>query len=193
MYYIGTVPCIPSDELAHFGIPGMKWGVRRFQNKDGSLTNQGQARYAKIFNDVIGKGSSSERRGLFTHTYSKGKPLYDAGNKLAKVGDINKHMMANGTEVKNVGRFAKNQIAPNQGRFGKAVSTASKNIKSGSQAAIFTGNAADYVKRTEAIARRNRNIAIGVIAGTAAVVAGAIIAKKIIDKRRAEKQAKEDK
>ena len=30
--------------LAHHGIPGMRWGRRRFQNPDGSLTPKGQAR-----------------------------------------------------------------------------------------------------------------------------------------------------
>lgn len=41
------------NELAHHGILGMKWGVRRFQNKDGSLTNAGKARYAEESNKRI--------------------------------------------------------------------------------------------------------------------------------------------
>ncbi len=33
------------DELKHYGIKGQKWGIRRFQNKDGSLTESGKQRY----------------------------------------------------------------------------------------------------------------------------------------------------
>ena len=32
-------------ELLHWGIKGMKWGVRRYQNKDGTLTAAGKKRY----------------------------------------------------------------------------------------------------------------------------------------------------
>ncbi len=38
---------LPSDILVHHGIKGQKWGVRRYQNKDGSLTSQGKKRYQK--------------------------------------------------------------------------------------------------------------------------------------------------
>ena len=34
-----------SSELKHYGVRGMRWGVRRYQNKDGSLTNAGKKRY----------------------------------------------------------------------------------------------------------------------------------------------------
>jgi len=36
------------DELYHYGILGMKWGVRRYQKKDGTLTSAGKKRMQKL-------------------------------------------------------------------------------------------------------------------------------------------------
>ena len=42
---MNTWTCTRQGELYHHGIKGQKWGVRRFQNKDGSLTPAGKKRY----------------------------------------------------------------------------------------------------------------------------------------------------
>lgn len=41
---------VHNGELYHWGIKGMKWGVRRFQNNDGTLTPAGKKRYSDDYN-----------------------------------------------------------------------------------------------------------------------------------------------
>lgn len=48
-----------ANELAHWGIKGMRWGIRRYQNKDGSLTSAGKKRYKNSDDD---SGESVEER-----------------------------------------------------------------------------------------------------------------------------------
>lgn len=41
------------NELYHHGVKGQKWGVRRYQNKDGSLTAEGKVHYSKLGKNYI--------------------------------------------------------------------------------------------------------------------------------------------
>ena len=52
--------CTRQNELTHHGIKGQKWGVRRFQNEDGSLTPAGKRRYDDD-DIVIKKGEEIHR------------------------------------------------------------------------------------------------------------------------------------
>ena len=57
------------DYISHHGIKGMKWGVRRYQNKDGSLTPAGEVRYGSKTGNANGKKlTSSSREKIISRT-----------------------------------------------------------------------------------------------------------------------------
>lgn len=59
----------PQTFIAHHGIKGQKWGVRRFQNADGSLTKAGKERY----NEQNSSDSSDNHESQKFHLTEKQK------------------------------------------------------------------------------------------------------------------------
>ena len=47
---------VAEDELYHHGIKGQKWGIRRYQNPDGSLTAAGRKKYTNPDGTLNKKG-----------------------------------------------------------------------------------------------------------------------------------------
>ena len=76
-------------ELYHHGVKGQRWGVRRYQNKDGSLTDQGKIRYKgsvlkkNLIREQLGKDVKKE------DTHSNAYPNDDEGLTLSKGKMVN--------------------------------------------------------------------------------------------------------
>lgn len=51
-----------NTELTHWGVRGMRWGVRRYQRKDGSLTPAGKKRYSDGENSEVDKEAYEESK-----------------------------------------------------------------------------------------------------------------------------------
>ena len=91
-----------SNELQHWGIKGMKWGVRRYQNADGSLTAAGRKRYS----DYDGGKDSATRKTIpvggekrktasaedYQNAIKKTKAVGEAIDNVRKINNDNKKL-----------------------------------------------------------------------------------------------------
>lgn len=68
---------VHNGELYHWGVKGMKWGKRRYQNKDGSLTPAGRERYGDDRNEDYLRARSKTKV-----EYMSDKELRDVNNRL---------------------------------------------------------------------------------------------------------------
>lgn len=61
------------SDLAHFGIKNMKWGIRNYQNKDGSLTEAGKIRYSHPKADQMKRyGALARKREIYKEARRSG-------------------------------------------------------------------------------------------------------------------------
>ena len=69
------------NELYHFGIKGMKWGVRRFQNKDGTRTTAGKSRRKEYSSDYIDSRTKKSIRSMSNEELKKRINRYQLENQ----------------------------------------------------------------------------------------------------------------
>lgn len=106
-----------SDELAHHGILGQRWGIRRYQYGDGSLTPEGRKRYGSL-KENLSKWRESVREKAATQ-----KAERDA-KKAAAAEERKDYLVRYGSasEVKkNIRSFSDEELGTIQQRFDKEI------------------------------------------------------------------------
>ena len=105
-------------ELYHHGVKGMKWGVRRYQNKDGSLTPAGKKRERMSFSER--RAAKKELKTQYKEAKTKASnDYYSALNKARREYNA-KTERAEATYNKEIAPAAKKRdaaLAENQSRY----------------------------------------------------------------------------
>ncbi len=96
------------NELYHHGIKGQKWGVRRFQNKDGSLTFVGKKRYGSI-----GEAAKEHLKNAKQSSWEKSKR---SSEKIKAHWESNPHKQSK-REIKFEQQYLEKGMSPEEAKI----------------------------------------------------------------------------
>ena len=141
-----------NTQLYHFGIKGQRWGVRRFQNSDGSLTRAGRN---KVANNVVGAREklSNQAKGYKTYGNKIGGTVQV---KRAKIGSKEHGQMIKDKVKRLSGKNARDRYKISNG-IRKAQNTAKKDLRAKNKALLTKDKQSSGSKRAK--------VALGVVGG----------------------------
>lgn len=94
---VTSMGCYDKDYLKHYGILGQKWGVRRFKNTDGTLTEKGKSRM-------------DDKNVKKANKYLKSNALWETRYETSKTKHPLKYIVAPTTSIIAPLRYNKDRV-----------------------------------------------------------------------------------
>ena len=140
-YFLNTADELhSSNSLGHYGILRQKWGVRRFQNYDGTLTPAGRERYHKMIASNVQKDRFKQTKGQKRRTKARDKVQKEIQKEFEATAEGQRLKKANDKLSKIQGRMDnrdKSYKDPDNTVLGKAVNRLGQNADTNRMAAAL--------------------------------------------------------
>lgn len=173
-------------ELMHYGIKGQKWGIRRFQNEDRTLTEEGKLRYNR-------SSSNGSKTGKIESRKVKGKDPNDRKNwKKKDVSELSDDELRRRNNRLQAEQNYKNMVTPEWKRIAKQWGReALKAVLVTTVTTIMANKIGDYIrpaiqKNMDKIFKQASNVAISALKNSkkkAASIGASLILQNEIRKR----------
>ena len=159
---------ISNDELYHHGIKGQKWGIRRFQNPDGSLKDAGKKRYitSTLKRNEKRYGEENSRRQINKEKYER---LKNRARKAKEKGNADKAAALNAKSEKYK-KLMNTSIKEMKAAESANWKTVAKAIEAGYDVDIHQGQGLYYSKKGRQTAFAAQFLG-GILAGVGANIA----------------------
>lgn len=149
------------DELYHYGVLGQKWGIRRYQNFDGSYTKAGLERYGRSKEKY-----EKKREEYRTIKRDKTKSRYEKQLAKGKMQEAKRQM---NKDYKHLALDKKGDEGKILYAQGKRITSNAATTNMINKAGVFAGVGAEYAKRLGYLDSKSATIIQAAAVGTIAV------------------------